>query len=358
MKGMMLAFLIVVAASVSAQGPEHEVRKLADGVYAFVWLPQPHSEPNSLIIINESDVVVVDSCMLPSSARLVASEIRKLTPNPVRYVVNTHWHDDHLFGNFVYRELWPGVEFIAHPNTRIDAEKQGFERIPQDLKENAQTLEAYRKILKDGKRPDGSIVDAAARKRGERTVWMLEHYDKEIPTVKTMLPNVLVGDSLVLHRGARTIEVRYLGLGNTRGDLVVWLPTEKIVATGDLVVWPTPFGFGSYYKDWDATLEKLVQLGATTLFLGHGEIQHDSSYVRTLQALLRDTVSRVAAEVAKGASLEDVQKNVTLADWKQKLAGDDVPRQRSFDAFWATPAVERAYRQAKGEPDSQEVVVR
>ncbi|HJQ38790.1 MAG TPA: MBL fold metallo-hydrolase [Thermoanaerobaculia bacterium] len=358
MKRVMFAFLIVVAGSAFAQAPEHEVRKLADGVYALVWLPQPHSEPNSLIIINDSDVVVVDSGMLPSSARVVASEIQKLTPNPVRYVVNTHWHGDHIYGNFVYRELWPGVECIAHPNTRIDAAAQGFAKIPQYVKDNAQTLEVYRKILKDGKRPDGSIVDAAARKRGERTLWMLEHYDKEIPTVKTMLPNVLVGDALVLHRGARTIEVRYLGLGNTRGDLVVWLPNEKIVATGDLVVWPTPYGFGSYYKDWDATLEKLAQLGATTLVLGHGEIQRDFTYVRTLQALLRDMVSRVAAEVASGASLEDVQKNVTLADWKQKLAGDDIPRQRSFDAFWVAPAVERAYRQAKGEPDSQEVVVR
>lgn len=355
---MKIVLALLLAGSAIAQAPGHEVRKLADGVYAFVWLPQPHSEPNSLIIVNDQDVVVVDACMLPSSARLVASEIRKLTPNPVRYVVNTHWHDDHVFGNFVYRELWPSVEFIAHPNTRIDAEKQGFAQIPQDLKDNAQTLETYRKILKEGKRPDGSIVDDAARKRGERTVWMLEQYDKEIASVKTMLPTLLVDDALVLHRGARTIEVRYLGLGNTRGDLVVWLPNEKIVATGDLVVWPTPYGFGSYYSDWDDTLEKLVQLGATTLFLGHGGIQHDYTYVRTLQALMRDTVSRVATEVAKGASLEDVQKNVTLADWKEKLAGDDVPRQRMFDAFWVKPAVERAYRQAKGEPDTQEVVVR
>jgi cyclase len=66
-----------------------------------------------LIVINDEDVLVVDSSMLPSTARTIIGEIRKLTPKPVRYLVNTHWHDDHVFGNSVFREEWPALQIIS-----------------------------------------------------------------------------------------------------------------------------------------------------------------------------------------------------------------------------------------------------
>jgi glyoxylase-like metal-dependent hydrolase (beta-lactamase superfamily II) len=97
----------------------YEVVRLADGVHGFVW-KNSFANPiqgNALFIINDNDVVVVDTGLLPSTARVMAAELRKLTTRPVRYVVNTHWHDDHHTGNAVYRELWPEAEFIAHRDT-------------------------------------------------------------------------------------------------------------------------------------------------------------------------------------------------------------------------------------------------
>ena len=88
-----------------------------------------------------------------------------------------------------------------------------------------------------------------------------------------------VADSLVLHRGGRDIEVKFLGRGHTSGDLVVYLPKERIVATGDLVVHPIPFGGSSYLQEWAGTLRKLKLLDATTIVPGHGEILSDWSYV-------------------------------------------------------------------------------
>ena len=82
----------------------YSIVKMADGVYGFVWADQTGPEPNMLIVVNDEDVLLVDSSMYPSDARAVVSEIRKLTPKPVRYLVNTHWHDDHLFGNSVIQE--------------------------------------------------------------------------------------------------------------------------------------------------------------------------------------------------------------------------------------------------------------
>ena len=85
---------------------------------------------------------------------------------------------------------------------------------------------------------------------------------------------------------------------------------------------------------------------------GHGYIQRDRAYLRQVEALLVALVEQVKAAVAAGATLEETRDRVKLADWKAKFAGDDPTRQRAFDAFFVAPAVERAWKQAKGEPDA------
>lgn len=164
-------------------------------------------------------------------------------------------------------------------------------------------------------------------------------------------PDLTFEEKLVLHRGERTIEILWLGRGNTRGDTVVFLPRERIAATGDLFVQPIPFGFGSYYEEWAATLARLDALGADVLVPGHGFVQRDRDSLRQVEALLTALVDAVKREVAAGATLEETQQRVTLADWKAKFAGADATRQRGFDAFFVQPAVVRAWRQARGEAD-------
>src|SRR5262245_23933199 len=99
-----------------------EVQKIADGVYAAIRKEPPGLmfNANSVFIINDDDVIVVDTNITPASAREVMAELKKLTNKPVKYVINTHWHDDHIIGNQVYREAYPGVEFIAHASTIDD----------------------------------------------------------------------------------------------------------------------------------------------------------------------------------------------------------------------------------------------
>src|SRR5215208_46313 len=114
------AFSLVAGSVAGAQPSPYEVTPLAPGVPVVLrHVPSNGaSDSNVLIIINESDVIVVDADIFPSSARQAIAEIKKLTPNPVRYLINTHFHSDHHYGNQVYREAYPGVEIIAHPATR------------------------------------------------------------------------------------------------------------------------------------------------------------------------------------------------------------------------------------------------
>jgi cyclase len=113
-------------AAAFAQAPRYTVETLAAGVHAVIYDSQIDVEGNTLVVVNDEDVFVVDSNAGVTTAKATIDEIRKITPKPVRYVVNTHWHDDHVMGNQAYADAYPGVQFIAHPLTRQDIVGHAF----------------------------------------------------------------------------------------------------------------------------------------------------------------------------------------------------------------------------------------
>lgn len=350
-----LAALAVATLAIAARADyapkAWDVVTLADGVHGFVWR-DPLADPiegNALFIVNEEDVVVVDSGLLPSSARIMAKELQRLTSKPVRFVVNTHWHNDHVGGNGVYREIWPGVEFIAHEDTRTDILEQVYANQEANLQANERTIDTYAKYLESGADGDGKPLAPERRQRLAEVVAMYRAVLPDLRQVRKVPPEVTFRDRLVLRRGERTIEILWLGLGNTRGDAVVFLPKERIVATGDLLVWPVPFMFGSYHAQWPATLEKIDALAADTLFLSHGAPQRDRGYlrqVRDLLAFIRDEAKQAAATDLPSA---EAKKAIDLGEWKKRFAQGDAKRERAFDAFVTAPSLERAIRQARGD---------
>ena len=100
-------------------GNSYELKQMAPGVYAVIRrVTAGSADGNSMFIINDSDVIVVDVGHYRADARQIIAEIKKLTDKPVRYVINTHFHGDHISGDEIYREVFPGVEFICHSNAR------------------------------------------------------------------------------------------------------------------------------------------------------------------------------------------------------------------------------------------------
>jgi len=331
-----------------------DVVTLADGVHGFVWR-DPLADPiegNALFIVNEEDVVVVDSGLLPSSARIMAGELAKLTAKPVRFVINTHWHNDHVGGNGVYRELWPAVQFIAHEDTRTDILEQVYAPMASNLEANRRTTETYAKYVESGLDGDGKPLAPERRQRLADVVDMYRAALPDLAEVKPMPPDVTFRDRLVLRRGGRTIEILWLGLGNTRGDAVVFLPDERIVATGDLLVWPVPFMFGSYHLDWPDTLAKLDALGADTLFLAHGGPQRNRDYLRQVRSLLEAIRDEARKAAATGLPPVEAKKSIDLSGWKRRFAQGDARRERAFDGFVTAPSLERAIRQVRGEAEA------
>ncbi len=338
---------VALAADLPAQAVSMTTRELAPGVHAVLTDPRGLiSDSNVLIVINDDDVVVVDANILPQSARHVVAEIRKLTAKPVRYVVNTHWHSDHHYGNAVYREAYPGVEFIQHPFTR----EQIITRDIPTLAKNVATeypaiIARYEQALRDGKLSDGRELTPELRTRVNELLRIYRAFVSEMAVSPVIPGTLLVRDSIVLERGTRRIVVKHPGLGNTAGDLVVHLPAERILATGDLVVHPTPYGYFSHYGAWPGTLRALKAIDAAIVVPGHGPVMHDWSYVDQLIPLLESVWTQVKAAVADGADLETTRKRVDLAAFRARFAGNDARLGAGFDGNFVTPAIEAAWRE-------------
>lgn len=203
------------------------------GVYAAIDGPEGRSGSNAGFIIGDDGVAVVDAFFNPEAARALLAEIRKLTPLPVRYVINTHYHADHVGGDAVFREA--GAVIIAQRNVR------GWVRT-----ENLNLL-------------GGPAIKPANRALVEGLA----------------LPDLGVDQHMTLWLGGRRVEVRKV-LGHTGGDLVVEAPDAHVLFCGDML-WRrvSPNVVDGTVSDWIASVAAFASApdAAVTRFVpGHGDV--------------------------------------------------------------------------------------
>jgi glyoxylase-like metal-dependent hydrolase (beta-lactamase superfamily II) len=295
---------------------------------------------NSVVIVNDRDVVVVDTHLVPRVARAVIARIRALTDKPVHWVINTHWHDDHNNGNQSYRDQFPGLEILAHENTAgtlsenatsfLEQRRQSYGRILQMAEEGAFEWD------------DPSLPPDAARQRMVLRAY-IDALVPELDSMQVVLPTMTFKDRLVLERGNREIQVLYLGEGNTDGDAVVYLPRERVLITGDLVIHPIPFGYDIYFEEWVATLDRLIALDADLIIPGHGGVLRDEDYMRQMQGLLRFVLERSREAHAAGVSREQLLESEVWREWEERFAGDDQSLRWAFRTYFLGPALEQAF---------------
>lgn len=351
---IILTALIAAAAKHSpaqiASSPENfEIRKLADGVYAAIRRQPPlfSFDPNNVFIINDDDVIVVDANASLAGTKDLLAALRKLTNKPVRYVINTHWHDDHIIGNQVYREAFPSVEFIAHASTLADRPTIGDANRKQMLEGGRGYVKYLRERVEQNKSLAGTAITEEERVNYLGDIAWLERALAEAPNVKILPPTLTVDDHMTLHRGERIIEIRHLGRGHTGADLIVHLPKEGILITGDLVVWPIPLiGSTSFPAAYAATMERLLAVPANTIVPGHGPVLRDNEYLKLTARLLASIKDQTGAAVARGETLEQTRKSVDLAAFRKLLAGDSMLRRILFGDYVSGAGVAAAHREA------------
>lgn len=332
----------------AAAKPTFHVETLADGVYGLIRddLPGFLVNSNVLVVVNEEDVLVVDANYTPASAEASIAAIRKLTPKPVRYVVETHWHTDHSSGAQAYVAAFPGVEIVAHPFTRDALVSRGAETAKQWAEGFPGLGQQLRDAIASGKSFTGADLTPEERAAYASDAAIADDFSAGAAAIRVVAPTLTVEDRLVLHRGERTIEIRRLGDSHTKGDLAVWLPKEGIVATGDMVVAPIPLigADQSQVVAWPRTLDALLALQPKTIVPGHGPVLHDDAYVRLFRDFLDAAVAAGRQAIARGDGLEQAKKAIRLDDFRARMAGTNAELRFLFSVYGIGPTLGALYR--------------
>ena len=281
-----------------------DIRPVADGVYAAIARPAYRVNSNAAIIILGDSVLVVDAESTPSAARALISQIKKLTPKPVQYLVNTHLHSDHSQGDEAYVRAWPGVEIVSTDATHANIEQRGIPRWKHEIGAMPQEIEQL-------KTDRGQAVGVEQKSAIQKNIVEAEAYLAELKTVHLILPTLTFDRRQVLHRGSRTVELLWLGRAHTDGDVFVFLPAEKVLVSGDALHGWTPTMRDSFPYEWIKTLDAAEQLDFEYIVPGHGEVMRGKDKLALWKQFFHDLLDRTAAAYADGATMEEAKKRVS-----------------------------------------------
>jgi glyoxylase-like metal-dependent hydrolase (beta-lactamase superfamily II) len=259
------AGMLMVAATVHAQNPasvHFHVEKLADGVYAAIASDTGFAICNAGIVDLGDGTLVFDPFMSPRAGSDLRQAAVALTGKPVTYVINSHYHNDHIRGN----QEFAGARIISTLWTRQAMAESEPEEISWE-KENA-----AKKVLEERQ---ALARESDIGRRTEDKFWV-KYYETLVESqgsYHTVLPDVTFEGKLVLHGPKRGAELIDIGKGHTNSDLILYLPSERIVFTGDLLfVKRHPYLPDGSPDDWLRALERITALGIRTAVPGHGPV--------------------------------------------------------------------------------------
>jgi glyoxylase-like metal-dependent hydrolase (beta-lactamase superfamily II) len=302
------------AASDLLRTESHLFREMAPGVYFATGSGAVTVESNALVVVNADHVVIVDSHVTPDAARALISSVGALTDRPVRYLVNSHHHYDHSHGNAAFP---PGVVVIGHEATR---ERLLGDVFAEPVYHELAGVEAARSMLRATESRLAGATDAETKAALEIELAALRRHAEAVREVEIRPPDVTLQRRLTLHGGDREIQLLFLGRGHTGGDVVAYLPAEKIVFTGDLLQPTAPYMGDSYPDEWIATLAALEQLDFQWVLPGHGEPFSGSAEIERFKRFLRAFQAEVRALRESGRSAGEAAARMELRGWETYAA--------------------------------------
>ncbi|MEI8702300.1 quinoprotein relay system zinc metallohydrolase 2 [Mesorhizobium sp. ISC15] len=268
------------AALAAAGGLEVTVRKVADGVFAFQGVDELMNAANQGaisnlgVVVGTDAVAVIDSGGSMVEANAFIAAIGKISPKPVRYLINTHMHPDHIFGNAAFREI--GATIVGHHNLPRALEARG-----------AFYLQSFRQQIGD------------ALMKG----------------VEIIPPTMLVDDRLQLDLGGRVLELQAWKAAHTDNDLTVFDSATRTLFAGDLVfVGSLPTLDGSLLG-WLRQMDALAAIGAARAVPGHGPVPADWPEALTAERRYFEVLARdIRKAIADGMPLSESVKTAGASE--------------------------------------------
>lgn len=255
------------------------VIEVAENADAFI---QENCATNAGFIVGDEGVLVIDSLMTPTLAGRLRSAIRNVTSRPIRYLVNTHYHGDHVFGN----QYFLPAPIVAHANCRTE--------LIEKFDANMQRYRARAELI------------------------------PELDQIRMTLPDVTFDDRMSIRLGEREIQLSYLGRAHSASDILLYLPDDKLLYVGDLAVNSTLPAFpDGHITKWLTVLDEVEKVDADTIVPGHGPVGGRTEFreAKELMALLN---AEIRSGYDAGMSEEDAAKQVNVGRFAHFMGQDRV----------------------------------
>jgi cyclase len=336
-------FLLFVIPSFAADYGKTTTAKISDGVYLFTTTGYGDVglSGNAIAVVSSDGVLLFDTSGTPATARAILEELKKVTGQPVRYVVNSHWHWDHWGGNEATKAAFPKVRIISQRKTK---EMMMHDSIEWNRGYLAKDIPGHIEEI------DEAVAKAKADGNAERAARLetLSAADKDFLQQKVTLtntfPDEVFEESRKIMLGEREIWL-FHARAITPGDTYVWLPKEKILLSADILVYPIPYAIGGTYpKTWIEALKKIKALDPKTIIPGHGPAENDQTFLDGNIKLFERVSADVKQAKERGLSLDamktELEKNLPQYAALIRVEEKSIP---SFKGLFFDGFVKNAY---------------
>jgi cyclase len=284
--------------------------KVADDVYAALARPQVLTNCNAAIFVNANDVLVVDAHSKPSAAAALIAQIKKeITTKPVRYLVNTHFHWDHTQGDAAYKSANTKLDIIASEQTKQLMTQLSRNRMQETLDSVPRQIDTLQARI-------SKATSAADREYYQGLIGQLQAYQAEMKSYTLELPTITFDKSHVIKDPAGDLHIEFLGRAHTAGDVVVFSPTKRAVAAGDVIIGFLPNIGDGYPKPWPATISSVGDLPFDRIIPGHGPVHRDRARMLQMRNYIQELTGIVEDAKKAGKPLPELQKSITPTSLK------------------------------------------
>ena len=295
------------AAAPSSDANLFDIQKVAKGIYFAHARPQAMINCNAAIFVRSKDVVVVDTHSKPSAAASLLNQMkREVTTKPVRYVINTHFHWDHTQGSHAYRLTGEKVDFIASAATRQLMESLAVARMKASVGAVPQQIDALRNQA-------ARSTSAGEKAFCAEQIRQLQAYQAELKDYTLELPTITFEKSYLLQDPDHDLHVEFHGHAHTAGDVVVYCPQERAIATGDVIHGFLPFIADGFPRIWPATIDSIGAADFNTIMPGHAALQTGRTTMINFRNYIEELTGKVEQARKAGLPVTEMQQRITVA---------------------------------------------
>jgi len=301
------------------ESDSHRFEEVAEGVWFVTGTGSVFTMSNAMVLVGEFDTLVVDSHVTPAASRALLDSIPVITDKPIRYLVNSHYHFDHAHGN---QSFPAGIEIIGHEFTRAKLngeignvlEESTFRSFSDPVPGTVANLE----------RQVAAESDPARKATLQERLRVQTDYMNAIGEVNPTPPNITLETKMTLFQvvaaGSREIQLLHFGRAHTGGDVVIYLPQEKVVFTGDMMLPGLAYMGDGHVDEWPETLEGLKTLDFDAWMPGHGPVMRSREPIDNFQAYLRDLWDKTGQMFRSGTSADDAAAQIDMTNHSDNFA--------------------------------------